>query len=93
MKQNANKILVPREFKKYFWDIDFDELDFDKQKNFILGRLLNFGSFETFKWIFKTYKNIEVKNLINIKGRYSLSRNSYLFWLKIVQEKELWQNN
>ena len=84
---------IPTEFKKYFWDVEFDKLDFKKQKNFILDRLLNYGTFDAFKWIFNTFTNDEVKRLIRNQGKHSLSRNSYLFWGKIAREKGLWKRN
>ena len=91
MKQNKIKSLIPREFKKYFWDVDFDKLKLNKHKNFILGRLLNYGASDTFNWIFTTFKNDEVKSLLLNNGKQSLSRNSYLFWEKISEEKNLWK--
>ncbi|OGU76830.1 MAG: hypothetical protein A2W11_00125 [Ignavibacteria bacterium RBG_16_35_7] len=91
MKPNKIKSLIPREFKKYFWDVDFDKLKLNKHKNFILGRLLNYGASDTFNWIFTTFKNDEVKSLLLNNGKQSLSRNSYLFWEKISEEKNLWK--
>jgi len=91
MKPNKIKSLIPREFKKYFWDVDFDKLNLKKQKNFILERLLNYGAFDTFYWIFSTFRDDEVKSLLDNNGKQSLSRNSYLFWEKIAKEKKLWK--
>ncbi len=91
MKPNKIKSLIPREFKKYFWDVDFDKLKLNKHKNFILGRLLNYGASDTFNWIFTTFKNDEVKSLLLNNGKQSLSRNSYLFWEKISEGKKLWK--
>ena len=91
MKPNKIKSLIPREFKKYFWDVDFDKLKLNKHKNFILGRLLNYGASDTFNWIFTTFKNDEVKSLLLNNGKQSLSRNSYLFWEKISEGKNLWK--
>ena len=91
MKPNKIKSLIPREFKKYFWDVDFDKLKLNKHKNFILGRLLNYGASDKFNWIFTTFKNDEVKSLLLNNGKQSLSRNSYLFWKKISEGKKLWK--
>lgn len=91
MKPNKIKSLIPREFKKYFWDVDFDKLKLNKHKNFILGRLLNYGASDTFNWIFTTFKSDEVKSLLLNNGKQSLSRNSYLFWEKISEGKKLWK--
>jgi len=84
---------IPKEFKKYFWDIDFDSLNLKKHRNFILERLLNYGSFSTFSWIFKNFTSEEVKQLLDNKAKYSLSKSSFYFWEKISKEKRLWKKN
>ncbi len=84
---------VPSEFKKYFWDVDFEKIDLQYNRKFILERLLNFGTFDTFNWIFTTFTNVEVKNLLKEKGFHSLSKNSFYFWNKIAEENNLWQTH
>jgi hypothetical protein len=42
---------LPEEFRKYFWDVAFDELTFDKYPRFIAERLLNFGNLDDIKWL------------------------------------------
>jgi hypothetical protein len=84
---------VPSEYKKYFWDVDFDKLDLQNNRKFILERLLNFGTFETFHWIFNTFSSDEARNLVNERGLHSLSKNSFYFWKKIAEEKNLWQTH
>jgi hypothetical protein len=90
MKKN---IEVPKEFEKYFWDVDTAELKIKRHKNFILERMLNYGSSSSFSWIFKTFKKEDVKKLLDGKGKKSLARNSFLFWQKIVQEGDLWKRS
>jgi hypothetical protein len=84
---------IPAEFKKYFWDVDFDALSLEKHKGFILERLLNYGSFSTFSWIFRIFTNEELKQLLKKKGKSSLSRSSFCFWQKISEEKGLWKKS
>jgi oligoribonuclease NrnB/cAMP/cGMP phosphodiesterase (DHH superfamily) len=73
--------------------VEFNQLDLEKHRKFILERFLNYGTFDTFKWIFKTFDNEEVKEFINKKGIHSLSRNSFYFWKKISSEKRLWKKS
>jgi hypothetical protein len=87
------KEIIPVEFKKYFWDVDFNALSLVKHKGFILERLLNYGSFSTFSWIFQIYTNDEVRQLLKKKGKRSLSRSSFYFWEKISEEKSLWKKS
>lgn len=93
MTKKTKIVKIPGEFRKYFWDADFNRLDFEKHRGFILERLLNYGTYDTFSWIFKTFSGEEVEKLIENNGTYSLSRNSLLFWGKIAKDKKLWQNN
>ena len=87
------KTKVPFELKKFFLDVEFEKIDLQKDRNFILERLLNYGTFETFSWIFSTFTNDEVVNLLNTKGLHSLSKNSFCFWKKLAEEKNLWQTH
>jgi hypothetical protein len=93
MRKNNPGHSIPQQYKKFFWDVDFNLLDLKKHRKFILERFLNYGTFDTFKWIFKTFDSEEVKELIDKKGMHSLSRNSFYFWKKISKEKGLWKKN
>ena len=93
VNKKTKNIKVPQNFRKYFWDINFNELDFEKHRKFILERLLNYGTFDTFSWVFRTFSGEEIKELINNNGTHSLSRNSLLFWEKIAKDKKLWRND
>ena len=93
MRKNNSVSIIPKQYKKFFWDVDFNLLDLEKHRKFILERFLNYGTFDTFKWIFKTFDSEEVKEFIDKKGMHSLSRNSFYFWKKISKEKGLWKKN
>jgi hypothetical protein len=92
IKKSLNKT-IPIEFKKYFWDVDFSSLNMDQHKGFILERLLNYGSFSTFSWIFQSYSSEELNQLLEKKGKQALSKNSFYFWQKISKEKSLWKKS
>ncbi len=93
MEKSQNITKLPNEFKKYFWDTDFNRLDLGKHRKFILERLLNYGTFDTFNWIFRTFNVEEVRSFINNRGKNSLSKNSLYFWEKIAKEKSLWKHS
>lgn len=93
MRQAMSEVIIPGKFRKYFWEVDFDKLDFKQQRNYILERMLDYGTFDSFNWIFRTFSDAEVKSLLDKKGKYSLSRNSFLFWGKLVKDEELWKRS
>ncbi|HED06403.1 MAG TPA: hypothetical protein ENI61_06940 [Ignavibacteria bacterium] len=77
--------------KKYFWDCNFDELNFEDHKKFILIRLLTFADFEGIKFILKNYSAKEVNDYINSKGAMTLTHNNLCFWQKLTKYDELWE--
>ena len=62
---------MPEDFKKYFWDTKFYELDKEKNKRYIISRLYCNGDLKALKWIKENYtlKDIEdvARNSRNLK--------------------------
>lgn len=91
MSENFNIPALPEQYRKYFWDVKFSELTLTLHKQFILARLLNHGTFDTFEWIFSTFTQNDILVFINDKGKDSLTRNSYLFWEKLAKDESFWK--
>ena len=51
------------EIKKYFWDTDFERLDLQKNKEYIISRLYCYGDLKAIKWIKETYSKEDIKKL------------------------------
>ena len=83
-------ISLPSTYKKYFWDCDFNQLDLNLHKEFILKRLLNFGDLEAIKFVLTKFSHHYVSNMIKQKGEKVLSRTNLLFWQKLIKHNELW---
>ena len=62
--------------KSLFWDVA--EIDPQKNKKFIIERILNFGDEADFRWAMKSYGEGEVKETI-LKTR-ALDDKSRFFW-------------
>lgn len=69
---------LPAFLKKYFWDVDFNLLDFEKSRTFILKRILDRGDDKTLKWLFKYYTKADIKQLL-LTTR-DLSAKTANFW-------------
>lgn len=69
---------IPKSFKKYFWDIDFDQLTFQKSKTFILKRILDRGDTKALKWLLQHYTKDDIRNLLLISR--DLSQKTANFW-------------
>ena len=83
---------LPNEFKKYFWDCDFQKLDFVEHRNFIFSRLLFYGDISTIKFILDQVSKNEVENYLDKKGKNTLNKLNIKFWNKLTSHNELWTN-
>jgi len=53
----TREIKLPKEFKQYFWDVDFRKLSLRKYSFFILERIMRFGDIKALKWLLKIPKD------------------------------------
>ena len=54
---------MPEEFKKYFWDTEFEKLDKEKNKRYIISRLYCYGDLKVLKWIKQNYTNQDIEDV------------------------------
>ncbi len=77
---------LPLFLKKYFWDAEFEKINFDDRKVYVLKRLLEYGNEESIKWMWKHFTVLDIKNILY---RYrGLSLKSANFWSVIVDVKK-----
>jgi hypothetical protein len=55
---------LPEQYKKYFWDCDFNEINMEKYQFFITERLLNYGNEQTLKWLLARINKIDLENVV-----------------------------
>ncbi|MBR6090531.1 MAG: hypothetical protein IKP86_11395 [Anaerolineaceae bacterium] len=51
---------IPEKFRPFFWDADFDELDTDINKLFIISRLYCKGGLEGMYWVEHHYVDADI---------------------------------
>jgi hypothetical protein len=73
-------IQLPKEFKKYFWDVDFKKLSLKKYPEFVLGRIMNYGNVKALKWLLKLPKQLILRVAENNR---ELDAKTVNFW-KVV---------
>lgn len=49
------KATLPEEFKKYFWDTAIENIDLKENKDYVVGKILEYGNARAIKWLFNTY--------------------------------------
>lgn len=66
----SEKSKLPEKFRVIFWDTDFDKLDLEANKYFIIARLYTKGNFDAIDWVHQTYTEKDIKE--TAKTRRSL---------------------
>lgn len=75
---------LPKEFKKYFWDVEFKKLSLKKHINFILSRLMNLGDQKVLKWLLQFPPKVIMK-VVRESRELDAKANNY--WLYIYGKR------
>lgn len=79
---------MPEELKKYFWDTQFEKLDLNKNKIYIISRLYCYGNLEAIKWVRDTYNIEDIKKVaINSRNLNPLVANYLRQKLNLKKEE------
>ena len=54
---------MPEELKKYFWDTEFEKLDIQKNKRYIISRLYCYGDLKALRWVKENYSNEDIEDV------------------------------
>ncbi len=88
MKRDRKIKKLPSSFKQYFWEIDFEKLDLEKRRIYILKRILEYGDKRAIVWMWKNFDDSEIKNVLYYCRDISLkSANFWALMLNIRKEK------
>lgn len=75
--------------KKYFWEVEFEKINPQKSKIYILRRILEYGDEKAVNWMRKNFKTSEIKNaLVNYRG-YSLKSANFWSIILDIPRKEV----
>ena len=69
---------LPLSFKKYFWNVDFSELNLEENSFFIITRILEYGDIKSLCWLFRHTNRGQIEEVI-MKSR-ELSPKTANFW-------------
>ncbi len=76
-------LMIPKELRSLFWDIQTDELDPRQHPEYVIGRILELGTEPAVKWMMETFSDGEIKKVIR-EDRH-LSPRSANYWALIYR--------
>lgn len=53
----------PKNLQAYLWSVSVDDLDIEKDKNYIIHQIFAYGGIAQWRWLFKTYS---FKTILNV---------------------------
>lgn len=52
--------MIPKNLQGVLWSMPVEDLDLQRNKNYIIHQILAYGTWENLKWLFKTYPKEEI---------------------------------
>ena len=80
--KNQNTPSLPEELKKHFWEVEFNELSFEKYPRFIAERILNYGDLNGVKWLLSRTDKQFIKSLV--ENNRNLNAKTRNYWQTIM---------
>ena len=75
---------VPKKFNYLFWDINPQGLEADVDRDYVLGRILEYGTLESVRWALRTYGFDGIADFLKRRGWKVLSGKTLSFWKLIL---------
>lgn len=89
-----NKIKkVPKQFQRALWSYDINKMDLGEDKKEIITQVLNYGTWEDLKLLYKLYSEEEIKEVVKNPRRGVWFKKVLNFWITIFNiqlKKEIW---
>ena len=76
--KTTKKPKLPEYFREYFWDVEFENIDIEKSRFFIVKRVLDRGDTSSLRFVIDTYGLDAIKEVV-LTTR-DLSRPTGNFW-------------
>lgn len=76
--------MIEEKLKKYFWDTDFESLNPEKNKKYILERILEMGDDNAVNWMLKTYSQKDISD--TLRNNRKISKKSSNFWNVVINK-------
>ena len=74
---------IPSSIKSLLWSYDIKGIDTERDKEIIIIQILNYGTWDEVKWLFKTYDDNKIRKVISHPGRGRWWSKVLNFWLNV----------
>ncbi len=71
--------------RPFFWEIDLSKIDIEKNKQYIIERILELGDSEAVQWLFSNVSLRDIKKTLEKSRR--ISKKSKNFWSIFLEDQ------
>lgn len=85
---------IPSKMRWLFWSYDIKSLDLNKDKDYIITQVLNYGTWNDVRWLFRVYPEKEIMEVVKNPSRGLWFEKVLNFWTTIFNirlKKDVWQ--
>jgi uncharacterized protein DUF6922 len=75
---------LPDRLREFFWEYDFDNLSWEKDRELVVARVLQSGDWESVKWLRTRLDDETLRGWIERREGRGLSNRQLRFWELIV---------
>ncbi len=79
-----NKKPIPSQIYNLFWEYVPESIDIKTHKDLIIGRVAEMGSWNSMKWLLKTYSKEQILSFLNKRGIQTLPLRELNYWLLMM---------
>ena len=88
MPKTGHNKRLPEEFRKYFCDVDYDDLSPDKYPKFIAERIMNYGDLDSVKWLQSVLEREFIRSVV--MNSRNLNPKTKNYWELVLGIKRDW---
>ena len=86
-KNKAKNRKLPRFLQPILWSYDISKMNTEDDKDIIIEQILNYGAEEELKWLIKTYRDRDIRNVLSHPSRGNWFPDVLNYWLNILNIK------
>lgn len=78
---------LPQTFQRILWSYDIDRMDIKEDKREIVTKVLNYGTWDDLKLLYKFYSEKDIKEVVSHPRRGVWFEKILNFWTKMLDIK------
>lgn len=78
---------IPKRLQSVLWSYDISKMDAEGDKKLIIQQVLNYGDWDDLKWLYRTYSEEDIREVLKNPRRGIWFENVLNFWCLMLKIK------